>query len=563
MVRNRIFLFAFAFAAALLFAAVGFAQEDPVGLAAAPEPVASNMAHASICPPVDVAVADAPLDEGDALLLTWKPCPKKNVPTAEHYVVYRAEKAGSSVTPFVPIAEFGAGENLVEKKVRKDTFEKVYSYRDGGLSQETSYLYRVAARAGGKFAYGFSFSRGKLAVDLGPISPERQIIPFKKRGELGGDLAVSPPTEVSAKDKPNDAGNAIIVDWKPPAGAGGILGLNYRVYRSTEAEGDYKFIGSAGGDRTRYVDSTHKDAKERKTYYYLVAASNPLGTRLAVSGSTNGAKAKVQYINWATWNFFFFAFVISIFIIYFIQHIKSGKKLFIRKIAGLEAVDEAIGRATEMGKPILYIPGILDMNDVQTMASMSILGRVARTVAEYDTRLMVPTSKSLVMTTGREVVKEAYISIGRPDAFSEDIVTYLTDEQFGYVAGVNGIMVREKPATILYLGAFFAESLIMAETGNAVGAIQIAGTAQPAQLPFFIAACDYTLIGEELFAASAYLSHDPKQLGSLKGQDIGKVLGMAGIVLGSLFLTIGELSGAGWAKATTRFIYDLFRAATS
>jgi hypothetical protein len=40
-------------------------------------------------------------------------------------------------------------------------------------------------------------------------------------------------------------------------------------------------------------------------------------------------------------------------------------------------------------------------------------------------------------------------------------------------------------------------------------------------LPFFVAACDYTLIGEELFAASAYLSREPKLLGSLKGQDIG------------------------------------------
>ena len=46
------------------------------------------------------------------------------------------------------------------------------------------------------------------------------------------------------------------------------------------------------------------------------------------------------------------------------------------------------------------------------------------------------------------------------------------------------------------------ESLILAETGNTIGAIQVAGTAMPAQLPFFVAACDYTLIGEEFFAAS-------------------------------------------------------------
>ena len=54
----------------------------------------------------------------------------------------------------------------------------------------------------------------------------------------------------------------------------------------------------------------------------------------------------------------------------------------------------------------------------------------------------------------------------------------------------------------------------------------------PTQLPFFVAACDYTLIGEELFAASAYLSQDEKMLGSLKGQDFGKLVAMISILAG-------------------------------
>ena len=83
-------------------------------------------------------------------------------------------------------------------------------------------------------------------------------------------------------------------------------------------------------------------------------------------------------------------------------------------------------------------------------------------------------------------------------------------------------MLREKPAAIFLQGTFYAESLILAETGNSVGAIQIAGTDSEHQLPFFIAACDYTLIGEELYAASAYLSREPMLLGSLRGQDWGQ-----------------------------------------
>jgi hypothetical protein len=150
------------------------------------------------------------------------------------------------------------------------------------------------------------------------------------------------------------------------------------------------------------------------------------------------------------------------------------------------------------------------------------------------------------MSTGRETVREAYLLAGRPDLYNDDIVHYVTDEQFGYVAAIDGIMVRDRPAACFYLGAFFAESLILAETGNSIGAIQIAGTAQPTQLPFFVAACDYTLIGEELFAASAYLSKDLKLIGSLRGQDIGKMIAMAGVVVGSIAATVGWNQLASW-----------------
>jgi len=215
----------------------------------------------------------------------------------------------------------------------------------------------------------------------------------------------------------------------------------------------------------------------------------------------------------------------------------------VRKIAGLEAVDEAVGRATEMGRSCLFVPGVQDMNDIQTIAGITVLARVAKTAAEYDAKVEVPTARSLVMTACRETVQAAFLEAGRPDAFNQDAVYYVTDEQFGYVAYLQGMMVREKPAACFYMGHFFAESLILAETGNSIGAIQVAGTAAPAQLPFFVAACDYTLIGEEFFAASAYLSGSPEQLGSLKGQDVGKMIVAVVLIFGVVLMTAAEVLG--------------------
>ena len=240
----------------------------------------------------------------------------------------------------------------------------------------------------------------------------------------------------------------------------------------------------------------------------------------------------------------------------FIARARKGRPIQVRAIAGLSAVEEAVGRATEMGRSILYINGIQDMDDLQTVAGVNILGRVSRIAAEYDAKVEVPTTRSLVMTAAREAVQGSYLAAGRSDNYNPDLIYYVTDEQFGFVAYVSGMMVREKPAACFYMGAFFAESLILAETGNSIGAIQIAGTAMPSQLPFFVAACDYTLIGEEFFAASAYLSGDADQLGSLKGQDVGKALVAAMLLVGVLLATLAGLLGTPGLEAAVEFYRD-------
>jgi hypothetical protein len=225
-------------------------------------------------------------------------------------------------------------------------------------------------------------------------------------------------------------------------------------------------------------------------------------------------------------------------VLLFTRWARQGKPLYLRKIAGLDAVEEAVGRATEMGRPVLYIPGIDDLDQIDTIAGISILGRVAQMTALYDTPLMVPVRYPLVLAAGQEVVEQAYIHVGKKDQYDRDTVRYVAGEQFSFTATVNGYMMRERPATNIYMGAFFAESLLLAETGNAAGSIQIAGTARPEQLPFFIAACDYTLMGEELYAASAYLSHEPIMLGGLKGQDFMKIVIIALIIIGVVLVSI-------------------------
>jgi len=231
-----------------------------------------------------------------------------------------------------------------------------------------------------------------------------------------------------------------------------------------------------------------------------------------------------QWFNYSQLPTFLAALISIAIVLYTTYHKASREKFKIREIAGLNAVEDAIGRATEMARPVLYTPGWGgDIQRPTTIASLNILSHVAEKTSSYDCRLIFPTHDPVIMTVAQEVIKEAYNRAGHGERFNEDDINYVSSSQFGYAAAVEGLIIREKPASVFLLGTFEAESLILAETGNIAGSIQIAGTDSTIQLAFFIVACDYTLIGEEVFAASGYLSNDKSIMASINAQDKMKV----------------------------------------
>ncbi|MBW2368540.1 MAG: fibronectin type III domain-containing protein [Deltaproteobacteria bacterium] len=350
---------------------------------------------------------------------------------------------------------------------------------------------------------------------------------------------LAPPQNLTAADHPWDHGDKVDLSWDLSTDDPSLV-RGYRIYSATSPDGPFAAAGIVqAGTSTFTVEKL-----DRNTQYFFRAVA--FNTDIDISAPAQTRQAMAPTRQWFDGDRAWLATIILIFcgaVFYWINHAKKGKPLYVRKIAGLEAVDEALGRATEMGRPCLYLTGLDDMNDMQTIASLTVLGRVARHAAEYDTKLEVPNCRSLVMTAAKEVVHQSFLEAGRPDAYNDDLIYYITDDQFGFAAAIQGIQMREKPAACFYLGGFYAEALILAETGNSINAIQIAGTARTSNLPFFVAACDYTLIGEELFAASAYLSGDAVQLGSIKGQDVGKIILFIFIVVGVTMFSLSNVVG--------------------
>jgi len=391
---------------------------------------------------------------------------------------------------------------------------------------------------------------------------------------VSAETALLPLQDVRAFDTPSDGGGSLTILWSSAPYDSAIM--KYQILLGEETAlsdpAAMKVVAEFPADQHYVHDSkwpwwTRPTTRDQHQFTLRngkgIALKDWTAYTIAVAAVLNDDRVIARPVqatpqpNWVNWNQMNNFLLMLLFggIVFYAIGTARKREIFLRRIPGLDAVDEAIGRATELGKPILYLTGAHDMTDPSTIAAAVILGRVAKRAAGYETDLLVPHRDPITMAVCHEITKQAYLEAGKPDLFKDDANFFITSDQFSYTAAVDGIMLRKKPATNFFMGYYFAEALLLTETGASTGAIQIAGTDADHQLPFFVTTCDYTLIGEELFAASAYLSREPVQVGTLRGQDIGKafILGVLGV--GTILATLGVILDAQWPH----FFLDIFK----
>jgi len=238
--------------------------------------------------------------------------------------------------------------------------------------------------------------------------------------------------------------------------------------------------------------------------------------------------------------------IITFGVMYYYMSISKKSDFKIRTLPAMLAIPEAVGRAAEMGKPVFWTPGIGGgLNNAtqgpQILASISILEYLTEECVKAGVRLdaFCPLPDALPLV--EETMRTAYLSQGKPEEFDIESITFISG-QSAYLSGVLGYFQRERPASNILMGGFYYESVVIGEAGNAIEAMQIGGTNNTHQMPFLVATCDYMLLAEELFAASASVSGDPEMIGSIKGEDIIKLLLVAmtgvGFLLGAAGITV-------------------------
>ena len=382
---------------------------------------------------------------------------------------------------------------------------------------------------------------------------------------------LAPPTGVRVFDVPNDAGKGlstkgavskfkggnIIVTWAESS-SGAVTG--YHVFRKQLPDGDFEQITKkavkAGETKKNvlailpsydrefspdytslgfYADKATTDVP----YVYKVAAVGEAGI-ISESSESEEIKAVGNLIATTKISELLGLILVAAVTLYFIDKAQSGQDMFIRRIPALDAFEEAIGRSAEMGRPVMFIPGNDDVYKSSSIAAINIFEGAANYAVVMQSHIMSPNQQAVVNQVLSNSLRNIFLYAGRPDLYDEYDVHFETTDQLAYASAVAGSMHRDNPAAIFIQGDFGAESLIYAENGNAVGAIQIAGTDNEKQLPYFVVACDYTLLGEELYAAGAYIKKDPIQICTLKAQDVLKLAVFACLIIGSLLALSGS-----------------------
>lgn len=240
-------------------------------------------------------------------------------------------------------------------------------------------------------------------------------------------------------------------------------------------------------------------------------------------------------------------FVFSIGIALVLTLGRTGRwKASLRRLAALDAIDEAVGRSTEMGRPIIFSTGWFSFTaeggvyGPQVLAGISILGYLAESVGRYGTELISVCGGSDMITLYQETIRQSYLKVGRPELYRMEQVIFTGGPQTAYTTTVMNVIDREKAAAFITVGPHAGDALNVLDSAGSVGAIVIGGTARSNTLPWFAAACDYSLLAEELYAASAYVRGDYKAAGLIAVADILKGAFFALIVVGAILMTFGN-----------------------
>lgn len=194
----------------------------------------------------------------------------------------------------------------------------------------------------------------------------------------------------------------------------------------------------------------------------------------------------------------------------------------LRPIPAYQALQDYLGQATEDGQSVhvsMGTGGVGTVATAESLAGLTVLEHVSEHAEATGLRNIATVSDPSLLPAAQDVMREAYAARGYPQAYDPTSVRFVSPNKAAYAAGVMEILGHEDVGCNVMVGSFGDELLLMSEVGGRREVHQVGGATSPVILPLLYASVDHALIGEEIFAAGAYLRRRTLHLASLATQD--------------------------------------------
>ncbi len=215
---------------------------------------------------------------------------------------------------------------------------------------------------------------------------------------------------------------------------------------------------------------------------------------------------------------------------------RRGITVPLRPIQAYEALRGMLGRALETGRSLhisMGTAGLGRRSTAETIAGLTILEHLAEHTGYSYVSPFVTVSDPTLLPAAQDVVRRGHEQHGPLQSVDLGRVRYISSDPVAYASGVAEILMHENLAGNIMVGAFGHEFLLMGEVGGFQGLEQVGGAVAPETLSLAVPSTDHTLLGEEIFAAGAYLARRMGHLGSLRAQDWLR-WGIALIIIGGV-----------------------------
>jgi hypothetical protein len=226
-----------------------------------------------------------------------------------------------------------------------------------------------------------------------------------------------------------------------------------------------------------------------------------------------------------------------------LRFVEARIPLKLRRMKAFEKLGSAVERSVEAGERVhlsLGTGSLIGAESAPGLAGLALLRRVASATTMSDKPVVVSAGDGAMAILAQDTLRSAYQQAGQPRQFAAASGRVLGLTPFSYAAGLPPVLASEDVSVHLLLGSFGAEGALAAHFGNRQQAFVLGGTDDVPSQALLYATTDHPLIGEEAFAAGAYLDIGPFHIASLRAQDVLRMVIIVGILVGTVLMTIGS-----------------------